>query len=232
MSTKAQYQLPPADVGLDYTFNNGLNLETEILPFDTDKIVYNDEEIENISSTRGGDTIKLVCLVSEKWMVMYAQGIWNYSATMYRNIIISGAPFNVGADWEPGVYLENAADAITITHLGRYKVAGNVQVHTLKIYDTSAAILASIAVDMTNTPDADGFVWGTLPSPLSLPAGSQIYFLSTEFNGGDNMILASDNSGTYDAVITTHTAAYRDFAFHFDPGAGIHCPLNFKFRLT
>lgn len=88
---------------------------------------------------------------------------------------------------------------ITVTQLGRLRLAGNSRSHLLKIVDVSTGLDvqgSQILIDMSvGTPETFNFV--TLPAPVVLAAGNPYYILSSETTGGDFW---------YDGRVVTGTA--------------------------
>lgn len=121
----------------------------------------------------------------------------------------------------------------TITQLGRWKIAGNSQVHTNTIRDSGGALLGSVAVDMS-TATAGQFNFATLGSPIAVTAGNTYYVMTTEINGGDQWY--NDNVGQTGSVSTDFTAmessftsGYYDGSLHAVNASSIYGPTNFKF---
>jgi hypothetical protein len=93
--------------------------------------------------------------------------------------------------------------SIVVTALGRIFAPGNSQTHVLKIVNagTGADVPAStVTVNMAGGT-AGAFVYGALPTPITLSANSSYYFLSQETVGGDqwydaNTIVQSTSLGT------------------------------------
>ena len=76
------------------------------------------------------------------------------------------------------------AVSATVTYLGRYKVAGNTQTHSLYLLDSSLAVKATVNVNMAGTAAADGFVYGAV-TPAALTPTATYYLMSCETSGGD-----------------------------------------------
>jgi type IV secretory pathway VirB6-like protein len=89
----------------------------------------------------------------------------------------------VGFEW-----LSNApASPPTITHLSRWKRAGNSQTHTLYLIRVTGGftIVDSVSVDMATGSDGS-WVSTALGSPFTLSSAAVVYgIMSSEINGGD-----------------------------------------------
>lgn len=108
-----------------------------------------------------------------------------------------------------GMYFTNTTGTtVTITQLGRWKINGNSQTHTVGIYTTNSfsAPAASVSVNMSGAPN-DAFVLGTLSTPYDVAAGATIRIISSEGSGSGDYYLTqhSNGSGGYIANILTIT---------------------------
>lgn len=128
-----------------------------------------------------------------------------------------------------GVKINTGPSGITVRQLGRYFVAGNRHVHTLKLLDANMHILGSATVDESaGTADGLGFKYGDLDKPVSLQPNSSYYLYSLETKGGDQWY-------DYQTVeATTAAASFAAAAFGRTPtvlgGAGSsYGPLNLKY---
>lgn len=85
-----------------------------------------------------------------------------------------------------GFQMTVGSSAITVTHLGRFFNRGNYQVHEVAIRNTAGTKVASATVDMgAGVPDATGFKYATLATPVVLAANTVYYVSSVETAGGD-----------------------------------------------
>jgi hypothetical protein len=78
--------------------------------------------------------------------------------------------------------------ALSVIALGRFASAWNSsRTHTLELVDsTTHAQLAAASVDLsTAVADTNGYAWVKLPKPLALTAGSRLFLMSSETQGGD-----------------------------------------------
>lgn len=96
------------------------------------------------------------------------------------------------------------ASDIIVDQLGRRKVAGNSQTHTIRIMDASTSIV-SASVDMS-TGSAGSYVYTSI-TPTTLLANTVYYIFSSETSGGDQWY---DSDGTIDstAAFATQGGAY------------------------
>ncbi len=136
----------------------------------------------------------------------------NADVTFVTGVSLSNTTRN-DASAKVGCQLKNGCGVdITITQVGRWKVSGNSQTHTVGIYTGSvggtATAVATASVDMS-TGSAGTFVYATLSSPYTWTAGSTIYLYSTETNGGDSWY-EHDTTLTYTNVATILSSSVAD----------------------
>lgn len=122
---------------------------------------------------------------------------------------------------ERGAYITPAAN-LTISALGRYKVSGNNQTHSIKVYTGLGTLIDSATVDMTSG-SAGQFVYAD--KTIVLYVGNTYFIQSTEVNGGDQWHL---NAGL-DATTSGFLSAFAG-CVDFTPGTANRChvPINFK----
>ncbi|MEP6743590.1 MAG: hypothetical protein ABJB61_13915 [bacterium] len=117
----------------------------------------------------------------------------------------------------------------TAIALGRYKISGNSQTHTVYLLDASGSVLASVSLDMSGTAEADGFIYGVIS--FALTASQDYFVLSSEVSGGDewmNQVTVDSNSG----VVIFDNSAYQDgcAGLPTSTAAGTcYVPVNVKF---
>jgi hypothetical protein len=91
---------------------------------------------------------------------------------------------------------------LSVTGLGRFKLPGNRQVHTLKVLDANGSMVAAAAVDMTGRPDAEGFVRADLSHAVRLAPHQTYCLYSSEAPGGDTWYdFATHATTTPDATL-------------------------------
>jgi hypothetical protein len=86
-----------------------------------------------------------------------------------------------------GMQVRVGATPRTVSALGRWVVAGSTGGHALKLVDggTGADVPgAAVTVETADAP-AGAFRYATLPSPVTLRAGTTYYLVSAETAGGD-----------------------------------------------
>lgn len=103
-----------------------------------------------------------------------------------------------------GMRIRVGASPITITQLGRWKLANNTQTHTVKIVNANGSDLPGAAAQVAlGGQPAGQFVYGALASPVTLNANTEYLVVSSES--------VVQNSGDYfcdfDGVLTTTSAA-------------------------
>jgi hypothetical protein len=141
-----------------------------------------------------------------------------------------GTPKN---DFTGGVGCKFTADAaITISALGRWKIAGNTGTHTLKLYDSVGAELASTSVNMGQAGTTAGtYIYASI-TPVLLTNAASYYVISFETNAGDTWYDEADTFATgFNAGAGTLTnGVYHDGTLHDgSTGGKIYGPVNFKF---
>lgn len=95
-------------------------------------------------------------------------------------------------------FLTDVGSSITVTHLSRWRSAGNSQTHTLYIGLTapSFGVLDSVSVDMS-TGSVGDWVTVELASPILLNGNTGYFIVSSEVLGTDNF--ADDT--TFSAIV-------------------------------
>lgn len=122
---------------------------------------------------------------------------------------------------------------VTVTHLGRWIVAGNSGTHTLAIYSgqTGGAVTEVATVSLaTSGQTAAAFAYAQLATPVTLTAGSKYQIWSLEVNGGDQWY-NSDTTVTPTSVATVNSASYRSGGNASASGGANNAfgPVSFKY---
>lgn len=118
----------------------------------------------------------------------------------------TGSPRN-NFDGCVGFKFTVGGSSITVTDLGRWKISGNSQTHTVKIVATDGTVIVSASIDVSGGTDGT-YVYASV-SPTVLSASTAYVLLSEEFNGGDQWY---DNNCTIDSttgVATTDGAHFQ-----------------------
>jgi hypothetical protein len=152
------------------------------------------------------------------------------STSLVTSVSTSGSTLRNDVTQQVGVKISTGSSgAITAHQLGRYFVAGNSHVHTLKLLNANMQILATATVDESaGTADGLGFKYGSLDKPVTLQPNSTYYLYSLETEGGDQWY-------DYETVeATTSVASFASAAYGRTPttigGSGnSYCPLNIKY---
>ena len=118
---------------------------------------------------------------------------------------LNGRPLRSDFTGLVGMKFTVGSSALNISAIGRVCVAGNSQTHAVKL------VLASTAVDVpggtasVNMTGCTGgqFVYTSLASPITLPAGSSYYLASQETVGGDQWYDFGTVSTTGDGSVTS-----------------------------
>jgi len=120
---------------------------------------------------------------------------------------------------------------ITLTQLGRQKIAGNSLTHVLRIKtgdDTTE--LGTATVDMS-TGSAGDFVYAVLVgSPVALSPSTAYIITSEELNGAFDEFHNNDGSQTVTGVATVTQSGFDNGGGFTENGAGkMYGPINFKY---
>jgi hypothetical protein len=122
------------------------------------------------------------------------ENLHTYSSNHYNAYMATGSgdafdSVTVGAlrsDFSGGVGFAFYATAnATITHLARWKVAGNTQTHTLRIRNAAGTDLGNVSANMNTAVGDAQWHFYALASPVSITAGTRYWILSDETSGGD-----------------------------------------------
>jgi hypothetical protein len=126
-----------------------------------------------------------------------------------------------------------------ITAVGRYKAAGDSASHFVAIYTGSAGAPVtngSATINMSNAADADGYVYVTLATPITVSASTIYRCMSVEATGVDHFY-DSDTSVTANAVISVDNGCYDSGGAAGGGSTGTtgganhaYGPVNFKFH--
>lgn len=101
-----------------------------------------------------------------------------------------------------GFRLLTGGSTVTVTHVGRYKAAGDSANHFVGFFADSSVPISggSATVDMSQSADADGYVYVQLATPLVLSSSTYYRLMSVETTGVDTFY-------NFDTVITTTAVA-------------------------
>lgn len=156
-------------------------------------------------------------------------------AAISTAFITSGVPgsgLRSDATGKFGFKFTVGASDITVTHLGRWVVAGNSQTHNVKLYSgtANASELAAVVVDCAGAPTG-AYKYVALGSPIVLTAGTTYWLGSEEASGGDQWYDDAICTTTAVATITTSIYALPASAAWNDGNAGVHniTPVSFKY---
>ena len=116
-----------------------------------------------------------------------------------------------------GTRITIGASPRTVTALGRVRVSTNTGSHTVKLVNSATGLDVpggSVLLNMSSGT-AGEYVYGLLPSPLTLDANTSYLVVSQEFNGGDqwhndtNTVVTSTSVGTIPGAIYGTTGAWN-----------------------
>lgn len=142
---------------------------------------------------------------------------------------------NNGGDFYVGFVFTVTPATITVSAIGRYKTTASgadSASHNVRIITAAGVSVANATVNMSNTADADGYVYVTLGSPVVLSTGITYWVVSQEANGVDHFYDLSV-ALTTTADIAISTAGYWDAAISSSGTGGTmnnsYVPMSFKY---
>jgi hypothetical protein len=118
-----------------------------------------------------------------------------------------------------GASVTVGATPIQVTQLGRFFVAGNTGVHTVKIVNGSSGLDVpggSVSISLPSG-QSGAFVYATLASPVTLNSDSNYYIVSQETSGGDqwydwsNTLVTTTNAATDGASVWSPDGSTYNF---------------------
>lgn len=164
--------------------------------------------------------------------------IYNALGAVNPNVGVPGIPPIAGAlrnDYtgDLGMKLTTGGADVEVTQLGRWIVAGSADTHTVRIIDaTTLADVASAVIDATGL--GAGFAYAALASPVTLPASSSFYLVSSEVADGDQWYHSS-TVVTPTSVATVDLPVYSTGSGFAADGASPNTsfiPPNFKYTVS
>jgi hypothetical protein len=129
-----------------------------------------------------------------------------------------------------GLSFTTAASPVTVYQLGRWVYLGNSASHIIKL------TLASTGVDVvggsvtvnTSGQTAGQFSYISLPSPITLPAGTQYFLSSQETNGGDAWLDLKTTLTTTNVAVCNGAEFLNGATWTSEGSAGSsYVPVNF-----
>jgi hypothetical protein len=131
------------------------------------------------------------------------------SASAVREYTAAGAAARSDTYDQVGMQMAVGPRPVVVSSLGRYQVAGNHDVHRVKLLDVDGKVVASAPVDMARPAGRDGFVSTPLAKPVTLQPG--LYYLySSETPGGDTWFDAGGKVSTNPGITVLGAASGRD----------------------
>lgn len=142
------------------------------------------------------------------------------------------APLRSDSGWV-GMHVAIGDAPLSVTALGRYCVAGNSQVHTVKLVsaNTKADIPgARASVNMSGCTPGQ-FVYSDLPTTVTLTTKAHYYPVSQEVNGGDKWLDLGPVSGSPGASVVG-SAYFNDVLWITLGAAGTsYVPTSMKYEI-
>ena len=121
-----------------------------------------------------------------------------------------GAQTNSHSGWQwygwIGVRFTTPAGGLTVSQLGRYAIAGNTQVHQVRIFD--AATGGDVAKAMVNCSGQSGWVYAPIIGGAKTLAGSQAYYLTTDNYSGEDYFYSGSTAVSGSGGITINNSAW------------------------
>lgn len=119
-----------------------------------------------------------------------------------------------------------AAD-LYVSKLGRWKIAGNSQAHTVKLVAAGTGIDVPGGSVSISGGTAGSYVFAALASPLILLAGEAYYLVSSETNGGDQW---EDRHAVGTATdVTVNNSVYYDTDYNVDSAGQSYGGVNLQY---
>ncbi|MBV8729266.1 MAG: hypothetical protein JO336_05605, partial [Acidobacteriia bacterium] len=142
-----------------------------------------------------------------------------------------GTPRNNYTGWQ-GMSITVGAKPLVVTGLGRLAAPGNSASHTLKLVDAVAGVDiqgGSTSVNMSGA-SSGSFVYGALPSPITLNANATYYLVSQETQGGDQWYDVDTVAGTTsDATLAAAVRGGPPYAPVSNTAGHPYGPVDFEY---
>lgn len=152
--------------------------------------------------------------------------------TAYITNVVGASPRNDYGGWV-GMRIVVGSSPITVTALGRWVLAGNAEVHALKLVDASTGLDLAGGVTQVNLNGAapGSFQYAPLPSPVTLPANSTWYVVSSEAVFGDlwydaNTVVTTTSAATLASAVYWGGASWRTTGIM----NRMYVPVGFKYQ--
>lgn len=164
----------------------------------------------------------------------------------------SGSPFITGATlvgvatdgdlYGLGFEFDVGSSNITVTALGRWKVSGDSKIHFASITNASGVDItgANVSIDMSNSADADGYVYAALSAPVTLTASSTYAMLVAQNASFVDQFYHENTAVTYTGDASVRYSVYcgpnfaggsRGTYGHAAGTSHSYGPVNFKYHL-
>lgn len=123
------------------------------------------------------------------------------------NTFTNGSATNSTTSSDLGTKISVTAASISVKSLGRACLSGNSHEHTLRLFDLSLHVLASVEVNMAGCKPSH-FVTAALNPPVTLKSG-QYYLMSSETNGQDSFYNQSSTVTPSNSQVSVLGATYN-----------------------
>ena len=129
-----------------------------------------------------------------------------------------------------GMAIQVGANSIDVQSLGRGFVAGNSQIHVVKIVDASGVDVPNGFVSVNMSGGAPGqFNYALLNPPVTLAANTKYYIVSQEISGQDKFFNHDETIQTTD-VATVVSSVHSGPPYVEDlPGVHSYVPVSFQY---
>lgn len=171
-----------------------------------------------------------IVIVARVYAVIYAPVyLPSAAATTSTEFVISYAPTTLRNNFTGnlGMFITIGGANVTVTHLGRWVVSGNSASHSLYIFDSGCAQIATVTINCSGATPG-GFLYAALGSPVTLSAGGRYYVMSGELSGGDQFYDIQNESVTTTGVAVAGGGAYTP-CNEVPAVNDIYVPISFKY---
>lgn len=143
-----------------------------------------------------------------------------------------GSPARNNSSYNDGMVFTVGAAPITITDLGRWVIAGNVQDHQIDLIRASDKVLLGSATQLGAGAIAGQFNYAALSPTIMLAANTQYYLLFHKIAGGDQFYNDAGSVLTTTGVATIDASVWFDGTnYNLGTTAGQSFgPLSFKYQ--
>ena len=141
-------------------------------------------------------------------------GIYGVPTHLIKTLTVgAGMPMLIAG--RRGMRIDIGSNRIQATEVGRYVLAGNNAVHTVRIIERSSKMQKGSGDVVTAGAPAGAFAYAALNPAVILDANTSYYIVSDEASSGDTHHDAGNVNVTTTAAASRELAAFDDFAGNF-----------------